>query len=290
MGEEARETQSEAQETGKPNGTEGHNPCKPKTTMIPKVILEDPQTQLYRDQMKTHALICKFMGLWPIERTLRNWIKYHWKPNGEVELHLGSKGFFTAVFMNLEDKDRVFEGGPYFHASAGLYMQPWKENFSPEKETFKKVPVWLRFYSLPLDYWFPSTFEAIGNKLGKYVKTSEATLKGRYTSYARICIEMDVSGALPEAISLEFRDEEWIQNIDYEQIPFRCRRCHEHDHLIRECPLNKKQEATNPKTQQDEEGFIKPNPRNRANKKQNKTPAGNNPETRNKMEGKGQNQ
>ena len=48
------------------------------------------------------------------------------------------------------------------------------------------------------------------------MKTSEATLKGRYTSYATICIEMDVSGALPEAITLEFRDEEWIQNIDYE--------------------------------------------------------------------------
>ena len=48
------------------------------------------------------------------------------------------------------------------------------------------------------------------------MKTSEATLKGRYTSYARICIEIDVSGALLEAISLEFRDEEWIQSIDYE--------------------------------------------------------------------------
>ena len=99
-----------------------------------------------------------------------------------MELHLGLKGFLTAVFMNLEDKDRVFEGGSYFHASARLYMQPWKENLSSEKETFKKVPVWLRFYFVPLDYWLPSTFEEIGNKLGKYVKTSKATLKGRYTS------------------------------------------------------------------------------------------------------------
>jgi hypothetical protein len=63
MGEEARETQNVAQETTSPNGAEGHNPCKPKTTMIPKVILDDPQTQLYRDQMKMHALICNFMGL-----------------------------------------------------------------------------------------------------------------------------------------------------------------------------------------------------------------------------------
>jgi hypothetical protein len=53
---------------------------------------------------------------------LRNWIKYHGKPNREVELHLGSKGFFTTIFMNLEDMDRVFEGGPYFHTSSGLYM------------------------------------------------------------------------------------------------------------------------------------------------------------------------
>jgi hypothetical protein len=71
-----------------------------------------------------------------------------------------------------------------------------------------------------------STFEAIGNKLGKYVKTLEETLKGRYTSYARICIEMDVLGVLLEAISLEFRDEEWKPSIDYEHIMFRCIRCH----------------------------------------------------------------
>jgi len=133
MEEEAKETQSEIPYILKTNLMEGRNPCKPKTTMIPKVVLVDLQMQFYRDRMKAHALICKFMGLWPTERTLCNWIKYHWKTNGEVELQLGSKGFFIAVFINLEDRDRIFEGGPYFHASVGLYMQPWKENFSPKK-------------------------------------------------------------------------------------------------------------------------------------------------------------
>ena len=95
---------------------------------------------------------------------------------------------------------------------------------------------------------------------------------------------MDISGALPKAISLEFRDEEWIQKIDYEQIPFRCRQCHQHGNLIREFSLNKRKEAVNPKTQQEKEGFITPNPRNRENKKKSKTSAGNNQE-KNKMEG-----
>jgi hypothetical protein len=62
---------------------------------------------------------------------------------------------------------------------------------------------------------------------------SDATLKGRYPSYGRICIEMDALGDLLEAISLEFRDEEWIQSTYYEKILFQCRRCHEHGHLLR---------------------------------------------------------
>jgi len=44
MGEEARETQNATQEPENPNGVERRNPCKPKTTLIPKVILEDPHT------------------------------------------------------------------------------------------------------------------------------------------------------------------------------------------------------------------------------------------------------
>jgi hypothetical protein len=58
----------------------------------------------------------------------------------------------------------------------------------------------------------PSTFEAIGNKLGKYVKTSEEILKGIYTSYSRISIEMDVSGALLEAC--------WGSEMSYSHPPF----------------------------------------------------------------------
>jgi hypothetical protein len=41
----------------------------------------------------------------------------------------------------------------------------------------------------------------------------------------------------------------------------------------------------NPKPQQDEDGFVKPNPRSRANKKQSKSQAGNNPEVWNNPEG-----
>jgi len=52
-------------------------------------------------------------------------------------------------------------------------------------------------------------------------------------------VEMDVLGALHDDLWLEYRDEDYFQAIDYEQIPFYCRKCHEHGNLIGECPLNK---------------------------------------------------
>jgi len=101
------------------------------------------------------------MGLWPTEKNLHVWIKNHWKPKGDIDLHLGSKGFFTVVFTNIEDKDMVFEGGSYFYAVAGLYMRPWVMNFVSECETFTLVLVWVRLYSLPLDYWQPKSLKEI---------------------------------------------------------------------------------------------------------------------------------
>lgn len=270
----ANKDKAEASNLSSKNNLQGI--CKPKKKEALRVVFSDPDIQAYRDHMMEHAIICKFMGLWPTERALCIWIKQHWRPKGDVKLHLGAKGFFTVVFSNLEDKDRIFDGGPYFLSSAGLYMRPWKANFAPEKETFTRVPVWIRLFSLPIDYWGLAILKSIGDRLGTFIKASETTMQRKYTSCARICVEMDVSGALHDGLWLEFRDEDYFQAIDYEQIPFRCRKCHEHGHLIRECPLNKPVEEAKPEQPaKDQEVFKKPKPRQRAyRKRNNKTATG----------------
>jgi hypothetical protein len=61
---------------------------------------------------------------------------------------------------------------------------------------------------------------------------------------------MNISKALPGIVTLEYQDEEWPQTIDYEHIPFRCQKFHEHGHLFRDCPLNappKREDEEKPK-------------------------------------------
>lgn len=103
----------------------------------------------------------------------------------------------------------------------------------------------------------PESLKDIGNKLGHFLKISEATLRGRYTSFAHICIEMDLLETLPDEVILEVFDNEWVQAVDYEHIPFRCRKCHEHGHLLKDCPLNKIEEHQKTNKGKDPMGFIK---------------------------------
>ena len=65
---------------------------------------------------------------------------------------------------------------------------------------------------------------------------------------------MNIAEPLPEYIELEYHDEIWQQPIDYEHIPFRCRRCHEYENLFKQCPLNKEEET--PRNQGEEQRRI----------------------------------
>jgi len=123
--------------------------------------------------MKDHALIGKFIGLWPSEKVLEGWIKATWKPQGHYDLQLGAKGFFTIIFDNEVDWVRIFDTGPYFLNSAGLFLRPWKERFNPDTENVTIAPVWIRLYSLPAEYWKEEILIDIGNTLGAFVKVSE---------------------------------------------------------------------------------------------------------------------
>lgn len=80
--------------------------------------------------------------------------------------------------------------------------------------------------------------DGIGNSIGTFIKVADTTRKGRYTSYDQICVYMNITEPLPDCIEVEYHDEIWQQPLDYEHIPFRCRRCHDYGHLFRFCPQN----------------------------------------------------
>ena len=53
---------------------------------------------------------------------------------------------------------------------------------------------------------------------------------------------MNIANPIPYSVELEYHEEVWQENLDYEHIPFRCCRCHEYGHLVKECPIKMEEE------------------------------------------------
>jgi hypothetical protein len=58
-------------------------------------------------------------------------------------------------------------------------------------------------------------------------------------------VEVDLEVGLPEAIKLKVGEWQHYQKLDYEQLPFKCRGCHEYGHFQRNCPKNPSKEKEN---------------------------------------------
>lgn len=81
---------------------------------------------------------------------------------------------------------------------------------------------------------------------------------------------MDLSGALPEEIILEVYDEELVRTVEYEHIPFRCYKFHEHSHLFRDYSTNNMEGNGKTPLDRDHEGFTKVGGRGKGGKQRHK--------------------
>jgi hypothetical protein len=176
------------------------------------------------------GLVGHFIGLWPSVKTIDNWIQRNWHPliQSSVTCYMVGRGYYIFEFILEEDRDLIFRNRPYFMGTQGLYLNHWNPSFDPESKVPKEVSVWVRLPNLPIHCWNTSSLQAIGNGLGHYIDKVDP--KDQY-SCARICVEVNLEVGLPAAIKLRVGEWKHFQKIDYEQLPFKCRGCHEYGHF-----------------------------------------------------------
>ena len=129
---------SNASRITKTNGCLERCKERPKLVIPVEMIAEDVE---YYSQ---HSLYCKFLGMKVSLQFLEVWAQRTWEPEGEMEIMLLANNYFMVTFNCIADRNRVFEGGPYFHNKVGLFIKPWNVGFNPVGELPNRVPVWVR--------------------------------------------------------------------------------------------------------------------------------------------------
>ena len=88
--------------------------------------------------------------------------------------------------------------------------------------------------------------EAMGEALGDFLLMDYAFSNVYRTTYAQILVEVDIFKGLPVLIYLNSLIGSWIQCLDYEGIPFQCRKCHKIGHLASRCSSEKSRSKKSP--------------------------------------------
>lgn len=90
-------------------------------------------------------------------------------------LHL-REGLFC-FFVSLEDRDLIFQSGPYLIGVRGLYLNHWSLDFTPTRE-ITSTPFWVCLPHHPLVFRDRSTLKSIGDSLGKFNEVIDIRDKG----------------------------------------------------------------------------------------------------------------
>jgi len=121
--------------------------------------------------------------------------------------------------------------------SRGMYLNKWTPDFIPKNGIPFVVPVWVYLPFLPLLCWNAKTLKDIGNTLGRFIDRSKP--RDGIQSYAHLCVYVDMEKCFPEAIQLTLDHWSYIQIVNYEQLSFKCKTCHEYGHFTKKCPKKK---------------------------------------------------
>ena len=52
-----------------------------------------------------------------------SWANQIWNPGVEMEILLTANNYFLVIFSNMTDRNKVFEGGPYFFNQVRFFYQ-----------------------------------------------------------------------------------------------------------------------------------------------------------------------
>lgn len=94
------------------------------------------------------------------------------------------------------------------------------------KELTRKIPIWVIFPGLLIEYWTKENLGRIASYLGKPICSDRLTGEGERISYARMLVEMDVSQDLRDDMLIEEEEGKYrVQILGYEWKPVFCEKC-----------------------------------------------------------------
>lgn len=111
-----------------------------------------------------------------------------WKIFGLKDIMVNDEGFFFFKFDSKEGMMNVIEGGPWLINNVPLFIQRWRPGLVLCKPQINSVPVWVKVFNVPLQYWNSKGVTLIANEIGKPMAMDKITQKMCNEHWGKACI------------------------------------------------------------------------------------------------------
>nr|KAJ0216926.1 hypothetical protein LSAT_V11C300156760 [Lactuca sativa] len=221
----------------------------PKDDGKPKGKVELPYADLMLGEAPYHATLYGFfVGKKLAFPTVNHFSFKMWKTYGLKDIMVNDEGFFFFKFDSKEGMMNVLEGGPWLINNVPMFVQRWRPGLVLSKPQINSVPVWVKVFNVPLEYWNSKGNTLIANEIGKPIAMDKITQKmcnehwGR-PAFMRFLIEMSAESEWMKelsVVSIDFGTGEKVESkcrVEYAWRPHVCNNCKVYGHKNSNCGI-----------------------------------------------------
>ncbi|GAV89066.1 DUF4283 domain-containing protein [Cephalotus follicularis] len=186
----------------------------------------------------THlTLLAKFASNVPTVNAFDVEVNTTWGLSKPATVGLLDQRHIAIQFQSQEDLSAAWSSVSCVFSNKRFLLLRW----SPHRHRDSPLAaVWIRLPGLPIPLHNPSILQAIGDSLGRYLRSDENTIKFKHPWAARICVELDLSKPPPSALFIAVGERKLRQRLVYETRLLYCQHCHLQGHRAATCRSRKR--------------------------------------------------
>ena len=174
----------------------------------------------------------------PVVRSLVNRL---WGKREMPEISTTDNGLFFFRFRDPEARDWVMDAGPWHLAGRPFILRAWKPGMDMLNIQLSSIPIWVRFYNIPLEYWTSTCLGHIASTIGIPLHLDPLIENQTKLSFARIYVEVGVDCEFPKSVLLDRGNGSYSTiRIEYPWAPQCCSECKLFGHNLLNCQAKKK--------------------------------------------------
>jgi hypothetical protein len=211
-------------------------PCLKGNSFSIKISEAVYQSGLANCNNYLHGRLILARGDKPVSfKDLRDKLMSLWKSIGQWKMVPMGRGFYEFRFSCAEDLRTVWSSGAWNLNPGLLRLSRWSPDFHPSNQKQTHSQVWVRFHYLPLEYWQPRILFEIAGAIGTPIIIDQNTLNQSFGHYARVLVDINMAGFLPDTLWVERENFTFDIEIEYEKRPYFCFTCNSIGHSSDHC-------------------------------------------------------